>query len=245
MKRLLQKKYLRGLITVLPFIFQSYSSYSQSSDMGLWTSLQIEKDLSKKWSLGIEQEIRLKENCAQVDELYTEIEGHYKFLPGLKAGLGYRFIEKVDFEKYYSNYLRFGHRLFGELIYKYRIRSLTFLFRTRGESEIKYVYSSEKGKIPRWAWKNKFEIKYRLMRFEPYFGTELRYQFTDPRHPESNFSLNRIWIYGGVDISLIPDHTIGVYYLYQKEWNLADAETRNIFGLQYSIVLPSGRKKSR
>jgi hypothetical protein len=229
----------------LLLLITSTIGVSQSTDNGFWTSFQIEKEISKKWSVSIEQEVRLKENYTQVDELFTEIDGSYKLLPGLKASLGYRFIEKVDPEKYYVSNLRFGHRFLGELTYKYRYRSLTFVLKTQIESEYKNVYSSDKGTVPGWAWKNKFEIKYRLMRLEPYTGTELRYQFTDPRHPESNFLLNRIWIYAGVDYSLIRNHTIGVYYLLQKEWNLTNAENRYILGIQYSIILPSGKKKSK
>ena len=126
-------------------------------------------------------------------------------------------IEKVDPQKYYVDYLRFGHRLLGELSYKYPGRSVTFQLKTRIEGEMKYIYSSDKGKVPGWDWKNKFEVKYRIIRFEPFESVELRYQFTDPRHPESDFRLNRIWICGGVDFSLFRNQTIGVFYLRQQE----------------------------
>ena len=216
---------------------------AQQQDAGLWTKFNLEKDISKKWSLYIEEEIRLKENYSQLDRFYTEIGGSYKLWKGFKLSAGYRFISKSDPVKYYWNDLRFQHRVMAELSYKYRINSLTFFYKTRFEGEMKYIYSSDKGKVPGYDWKNKLEVKYRIMRFEPYFGTEIRYQFTDPRHPESNGLLNRVWIYGGVDISIIPYHTLGVYYLLQKEWNLVGAETRYILGVQYSIQLPVSKKK--
>jgi hypothetical protein len=241
----MNRTWLRKPVFVLSLLlFFPHPGKSQRADHGFWTSFQIEKAISKRWAISFEQDIKLKENFSQADEFYTEIDGCYKVLPGLKVSLGYRFIEKVDLQKYYVDYLRFGHRFLGEAQYKYHIHLVTLILKTRIESELKNVYSSDKGKIPAWDWKNKIEVKYRLMRLEPYVGAELRYQFTDPRHPESNFLLNRIWVYAGIDYSLMRNHTIGIYYLYQKEWNLTDAENRFVIGLNYAISLPSGRKKA-
>ena len=234
--------YFTGVIFIALLLIARFA-VAQQTDAGLWTNFTIEKEITKKWSLYVEQEVRLKENYSQLDRLYTEIGGSYKPAKGLKISLAYRFIAKEDLVKYYWNDFRFGHRAMFEIFYKYRYRSLTFLYKTRIESEMKYIYSSDKGKVAGWHWKNKFEIKYRLMRFEPFIGTELRYQFRDPRHPESDWLLNRIWIYAGVDISIIKYHTLGIYYLLQKEWNLTNAENRYILGLQYSILFPAEKKK--
>ena len=227
----------------LLLILGSRFSIAQQSDAGLWSKFTLEKELRGKWSLFVEQEIRCKENYSQLDRLYTEIGGSYKPVKGLKISLAYRFLAKQDLQKYYWNDLRFGHRAILDISYKYRVSSLTFLYKTRFESELKYVYSSDKGGVPAWNWKNKFEIKYRIMRLEPYIGTELRCQFRDPRHPESDWSCNRIWIYAGVNVSIIKNQTLGIYYLVQKEWNLVAPVDRYILGIEYSILLPSGKKK--
>jgi|WetSurMetagenome_2_1015567.scaffolds.fasta_scaffold390517_2 hypothetical protein len=235
------------VIWIFLFLFLAGSGnvFSQPADNGLWTTFQLEKEITKKWSVSIEEELRLHENWSHVDRLYTEIGGSYKFLRGFKATIGYRFIEKVDPEKYYADNLRFAHRILGELSYRYHYSSFTFLLKTRIEGEMKYIYSSDKGKVPGYDWKNKFEIKYRILRIEPYAGVELRYQYTDPRHPESNFLLNRIWIYAGADFSIFRYHTIGLYYLRQHEWNLVNAEDMNVLGIQYSITLPRSGKKAK
>lgn len=228
---------LRWLIFALVF-FVVRSAFAQSTDYGLWGTLQIEKNFTKKFSLSLEQEIRFDENCSQLDELYTEISSSYRLVRGWKIGLGYRFIEKVNREKYYVNNLRFGHRFLGEIQYRYRYRSWTFLFRTRLESELKNVYSSEKGTVPGWDWKNKVEVKYQLGRFEPYAGGEARFQIRDPRHPESDFLFNRYRIFAGSDFSILKGHSVGIYYLLQEEWNLSDANAMHVIGLNYSIRLP-------
>jgi hypothetical protein len=219
--------------------------FSQSADNGLWTTVQVEKEFPKRWSVFIEEEVRLKENGSQLDRIYTEIGGSYRFFKGFKVSAGYRFIEKADPEVYYIDDLRFAHRLMGEVSYRYHYSSFTFLLKTRIEGEMKYIYSSEKGKVPGYDWKNKFEVKYRIMRFEPFAGVELRYQFTDPRHPESNLLLNRAWIYAGVDFSLFRYQTIGLYYLRQQEWNLVNAENKNVLGIQYSLTLPKDMKRKK
>jgi hypothetical protein len=237
-------RYFSGILFIY-FLAVCDIVFSQPADNGLWTSIQVEKEFSKRWSVSLEEEVRLKENYSQIDRLFTELEASYKLIRGLKVSLGYRFVEKVDFEKYYANDLRFEHRWLCEIQYKYRYRLVTFLYKTRIESEMKNIYSSEKGKVAGWGWKNKLEVKYRLTRVEPYAGVELRYQFTDPRHPESDFLLNRIWIYGGVDYSIVKNQTIGIYYLFQKEWNLVDAGKNYILGVKYSILLHSDKKKSK
>jgi hypothetical protein len=226
-----------------------HAVYSQSADAGMWNSFTIEKDISKRLSVFASQELRLKENFTQPDELFTDLGASYKPLKRVKLSFSYRFIEKYDPRTYYWQGFRFGHRLMLDLSYRYKIKRWILSYRSRWQTEMKYVYSSDKGKVPEWEWRNRFEIKYDLNRFEPYAGTELFYQFRNPRHPEGDFSLYTIKVVAGADFHIDRMNTIGVFFLVQRDrnipnpQNLSDAGNMNVLGVEYSIVFPAVKKK--
>ncbi|MEI7663338.1 MAG: DUF2490 domain-containing protein [Bacteroidota bacterium] len=236
-------KRLLALPLILAFLTFAQTAAGQQDDMCLWSKFTIEKALSARYSVYVTQESRLRENISRPDELYLEGGGSMKAGYGLKLSMGYRFSGNFDDVKYYSLGMRYHHRGFLDLDYKVRRGQFTFNFRARLQAEFKNVYSSDKGKVPEWYWRDKFEVKYRIRRFEPYLGVEPHFQIIDPRNPEGNFSVNRLWIFAGVGYSVMKHHTVGIYYMVQREWKVPTPQNKYIIGIEYSISLPHGKKK--
>ena len=210
------------------------TAYSQRQpDMGMWNTISVEKVFSKNYSVSIDEEIRLRDNISRLNLLYTNFSFNYKPIKGLKIGLTYRSIQK------YQGWIEFSlrHRMMLDISYKYRMGNFVLGYRSRFQSEVKDYYSSEKGQIPEWFWRNKVDFKYNIKKFEPYIGTEFRYQFTDPRNPEWNYGWHRYRSFIGVDYNINSKNSVGIYYLIQREFNVSDPEYIYILGLQYSVVL--------
>jgi long-subunit fatty acid transport protein len=211
----------------------------QQTDAGMWSTLSIEKDITKKFSVGLDQEVRLKNNSSRLSLLYTNVSAGYKINKGFKLGFGYRWIDKYEKEGYFS----FKHRLMLDISCKYKISDLSLGYRSRIQSEIGNVYKSSLGGIPEWYWRNKFEIKYELNNFTPYINAEFGYQVIDSKNPRADYAFHRVRTSVGLDYKINKQNSIGIYYLNQQEFDIDDPSNSNILGLQYSISF--GRNKNK
>ncbi|MFH0895527.1 MAG: DUF2490 domain-containing protein [Bacteroidota bacterium] len=220
----------RKLITLF-FLFFAFTARAQVKDAGLWTTLSVEKDFSKKISMSIDEEMRLIENCSRIDLFYTNFGMTYKFNKQIRVGFTYRLTEK----KQDNNMFSIRNRLMLDLTYKRKFYGFIFQYRSRIQSEIRNYYSSETGKIPSWDWRNKFEVKYDKDQFVPYAGTELFLQLNDPNDPETNRMMPQIRCFAGMDYKINQNNTLGMYGLINKEINVSNPVTTYIFGIQYAI----------
>jgi hypothetical protein len=205
----------------------------------MWNTFSIEKEFTKKFSLMIDEELRLRDNFSRLNLFYTNIGASYKFIKNGKASLIYRPIQKyLGTNRSFS----FRNRLMLDLSYKYKFADFSLSYRSRIQSEIRDYYVSEKGKNPEWFWRNKFEFKYYTKKFEPYFGTELRYQIIDSRNPETNYGWHRGRYFAGIDYNINKNNSFGIYFLIQKEYGISSADDLYIVGLQYSLTLERSKK---
>ena len=224
-------------ILLLAFSLITVNRAQKQADAGMWNTITIEKELSKKIIVSVDQEFRLKYNYSTLNLFYTNISLDYKVFKGFKISPGFRFIQKYLKEDYFS----FRYRLLLDASYKYELFHFLFCYRSRVQTEIRDYYTSEVGKIPEWYWRNKFDIKYNFNKFVPYIGTEVRYQIFDPKNPATNNGWHRARMYAGIDYKLNKGNSIGIYFLKQQEYDIDDPNDLYIIGLQYALSI--GRNK--
>jgi hypothetical protein len=205
-------------------------------DAGMWNTISIEKEITKKFSLILDEEIRLRDNFSQLNLLYTNFGASYKIIKGLKVALIYRLIEKYEGTNYTFS---FRNRLMLDISYRYKIQDFSISYRSRLQYEVRNYYSSDKGKLPEKFWRNKFEVKYDINKFTPYVGVELRYQMNDPRNQLADGGWHRARYFIGVDYDINKRNSVGIYYLIQREYYVVDPMDLYILGLQYSLTLPT------
>jgi Protein of unknown function (DUF2490) len=227
------RKHLRFLIFAILIITGSQLS-AQHSDLGNWNTLSFNKDINKKLTLNLDQELRFRNNLTRLNLLYTNVGVTYKINKSVRIAGVYRFIAKYKDDDLWG----YRHRLYADLILKHRPGRFAFVYRSRMQWEWRGAgYSSEYGRVPEIYWRNLFKASYKLNDLvSPYLGTELRVQLQNPRIPYHN-GFDRTRFMGGIDIQLNKISTLGIYYLLQKEWNVIDPETLNIIGLEYSISI--------
>ena len=229
----LKKLFLFFLLSIFFMLPNKLCLAQTPPDAGMWNTFSIEKGITKKFSISMDEEVRLRENFSRLNLLYTNLGINFKAMKGSKASLTYRFIEKYDEDDMFS----FRNRLMLDLSYKYRINKISLAYRSRLQAECKKYFSSKNGKNPEWFWRHKFEIKYNTDRYEPYIGTELRYQIRDPRNPDTDLGFHRIRIFAGLDYNITRKQSAGIYYLIQREFSVDDPQNLYILGLEYSITL--------
>jgi len=101
----------RYIIIVLFYFFAITSLMAQSSDdFGIWTNIEIEKKINKKWTLDGEVEFRTRDNSSEINRWGLKLGGNYSIIKEIKVGLAYQFIYFHDIK--YSDFQP-RHRFIG------------------------------------------------------------------------------------------------------------------------------------
>ncbi len=120
-------------ISFVLIVNQGYSQggeYVEVRDLESWFSMELKYKLNKKWSFGLQEQLRLENNSSEIDGYFTQFTSAYKLFKNLEAGVGLRYISKNDNEgkiQGYRNYFRyhldasFKHKI-SRFSIKYRLR---------------------------------------------------------------------------------------------------------------------------
>jgi hypothetical protein len=228
----------RLLLCLVTLIGLTERMAESQSNFGMWNTLSVEKEISKRFSACIEEELRLKDDILRLNLLYTEVGASYKPFKGFKLGLMYRLTEKyADDDKFY-----FRNRLMFDVSYKYHVAGFVIGYRSRVQSESENKTNHHE---PEWFWRSKLELKYTIGKFTPFAGTELRYQIKVPRHPETDGGWHRVRYFVGTEYSFNKNNVVGIYYLKQHEFYILDPNNLDIVGLQYSVTLAHKKKHKK
>ena len=218
----------------LPFYILHSSSFAQHNDAWQWTTLSIEKKITPKMSVIVDEELRLFNNISRINLFYTNIGTSYKINNYFKVAGVYRWIEKSKPDGIYSS----RHRFYIDAFFKYKYNPVTFVYRARLQTQVRDINSNEDGTVPESYWRSKFDFKFDLNRdYTPYIAAEFRYQFANNRLMEANNTFDRGRYYIGCDYEINKRNSFGLYYMIQREFNVNDPETDYTIGLAYSLSL--------
>jgi len=223
---------MKKLITTCIVAFLCLSAFAQTNDFGMWNTLSINKSLNSKFGLGIDQELRLRDNCTTVNLVYTNFGVNYKVRDWFKIALVYRFIDKHKDD--FSWGVR--HRVYTDLTFKVKPENFALSYRARFQMEWRGLgYDASLGNAPEVFLRNQVKCAYKgAGNFEPYAGIEIRWQIQNPRIPYHE-SIDRARYFAGVSYDFNKHNTVGTYFLLQKETNVVDRQTLYIWGLEYTL----------
>ena len=225
------KKFQKSIVILALFILYNPKIIkAQVSDFGAWTTLSIEKKINKNFSANLTEELRFFQNLNRFNLSYTNLGLSYKLNKSVKFSLVYRFIQKYTQE----NYISWRHRIYLDMQLKQKFYPLTFVFRSRLQSQIRDYYSSSDGYIPERYWRNKFDVRYEIGRFlAPYIAAEFRYQFVNDRNKEANSRFNRGRYYLGMQYQYSERTSFDFYLMNQREFNVNNPERNYIVGAEW------------
>ncbi|MCX6244393.1 MAG: DUF2490 domain-containing protein [Bacteroidetes bacterium] len=220
------RKVIPAVFLFLCLLFPQKGIFAQVNDAQLWTSLNIEKKITPVLSAHFTEEVRLNENITEVGTIFSDFSLSYRLGKRFKIAAGYRFSNQRNVDDSYDK----RHRYYFDLGYREKVKPVTFLLRTRFQSEYSNIYSSEDGFVPDNHARVKLTLKFDLNRkFVPYI------------EGESFFRLNRI-VYGsfdqlrlcgGIEYTFNRMHMVDVHYLFRKEYNVKHPETDYVVGISY------------
>jgi hypothetical protein len=225
------KRWIILFLVLTTFSSRSIAIVQGSSDLGLWTSINLEGNISPKFSLFFSEEVRLNENISRLNLLFSNGGVEYKINKNIRVALAYRFSEKYTQDAFFS--LR--HRIQLDITLKKSIDRFDFSYRQRLQFVMKDIYSSETGFLPEWVSRHKFQVKYKLNKyFAPHVAVELRQQIQGPKHPELNSLFYQTDYLAGLDYKLGLRSCIGLYYLFRDGYYRKTFKYLNVIGLEYT-----------
>ena len=231
---------------------------AQGDDFGLDFSLEAQKKLSKKWSIGLEGEFRTRDNTKTVDRWSLGLGVDYKVTKWLKASAGYAFLydhnERISYyertddavlegdaevgdPKKCARYWAPRHRFNVSLtLDKKLFGDFRFSLRERWQ----YTYRPEHTVSERWSYLNQaYDGKEKTYsgKGRNVLRSRLQVEFDKKGcafNPYANveffnaWSLQKTRFNVGLDYKLSKQHTLGAFYRYQNVRNDDDDYEPNI-----------------
>jgi hypothetical protein len=224
------KKYLFATI----LLANASLLFAQNSDWGLWTSIEAEKKLSKKWELGVEAQYRSKDNMRVTDQLRLGADISYKAGNYVKLGAGYELIAKHKVKR--DDYV-YRNRFKVQAIGSYKYARFTASWRTRMQLTLMET-DAPRGDIfeddsYKWVWRNRFGLKYDIKKspLKPYINVELfNHLFSDL---ESSYYKNRFSI--GAEYRLNKRHSLEAGYKLETEIDAKRKYKFNVLKVGYTF----------
>lgn len=219
------KAFLLGAIVLLT---AGQPLLSQVSDAALWTSVNIEKKINQRISIGLSNEFRFNENISKLGTLYNDLGVGYRFNKNLRLSVNYRFVNKRLLDDSYSQ----RHRFYADLTAKKKFSPVECIVRLRFQQQYKDMYVSEDGLVPDFYFRPKLSLKYLgFNKLEPFISYEAFFPLwsVTPDIPDGHrFSV-------GIDYSFDRRNSIEFFGAYNLELGNPLKQTDYIAGVGYSF----------
>ena len=208
---------------------------------GLIAGAEVEKKVNKQLSVGVEAELRTRNDFKTMERWSLGLAASYKFNKWLKADAGYtllntNFREDISYKSSgaYNNwrpsYWGVRHRVYTSLTGTYKFKNdLRFSLRERWQ----YTYRPEKT-VTRWDFDNSWwEDKVRSGKGKNQLRSRLQLEYDKKKAlltPFASVELYNSWAIEkirytvGTDINLSKSHTFNVFYRFQDMKNVDNGE---------------------
>lgn len=215
-------------------------TYAQSGSYGTWTGIEVDKDY-KKWGFSAETELRTIYYLRLIDRWSMGISADYSLTKGLKAGLGYELMSKLDYDPDYVKSYFIRNRFYGWATGKVKVNDFSLSLRERLQVTAKEDRQQTDGSIddykinPAWAWRNKLAVEYNIpkCKLTPSFSFET---FYDLNNPDGN-SFENLRYTLDFDYKLNKKNHVSIYGVVNSSLNSDDTDGKYILGLSYKHSL--------
>lgn len=224
---------LRSILLV--FCIVPVFGQSETTDINSWFVAAFEFEPANDLTIGIEGQLRLKEDISVVDQYFGEFNAKYKLPAGFRIGAGLRYIRDNDTQgniQGYENHLRYN--IDGS--FRHKIERFSLRFRLRYQNRNELGISKDEGDIHREAIRLRTRIVYdiRKWKLDPSLAIEFFNRFRS-RNYDNGFNKYRITI--GTNYKVKKVGRFAFAYLYENEFNIVDPRSYHILKLGYTFEL--------
>ena len=230
--------YLR-LLSIATFLSMALSNgygqegeYIEVRDLETWTSAQVGLKLNKKWSLGLEGQLRLDKNSQELKSIFSELGAAYKFSKHFSITGGFRYSIKNDNVGQVQGLEHFmRYQLDAE--YKHDLKRFDLSYRFRYTNANEFGITQADGDIPEQFFRLKTGVDYNIRnwKLDPELAGEIFTKYV--KDGQSN-GFDSFRITAGTSYDLKSFGKIGLYYRMDREITSYYPKTTNIVMLKYA-----------
>ncbi len=204
-------------------------------DLETWSSIGLRYKFNKKWSIAVQEQLRLKDNSSTIDQYFTQGTIKYKPIKPIWFGLSARYIRNNDNQgkiQGYENHMRF-HADFG---YKHNISRFKLKYRVRYQHKNELGISAADGDEARTFARFKVDGKYNIKKWklDPGLAAEIFYN-TSNSVVTDQLQRIRFTLYTNYDEWDFGDFRM--FYRLERDLNTTYPKTTHIVGLNYQLTL--------
>ena len=224
---------LFAILAVAPSVEAQEGTYYTIRDLELWTSAKLKYKMNKKWSLGLEQQFRFKDNASVMDQYFTEMELKRDLGKHFSVSIGGRFIRNNDTQgkiQGYENHFRW----YSNLAYQHDIKRFSLNYRLGYQAANELRVEDDTKRTVRLKVESTYNIK--KWNFDPTLSVEIFNRLT----ASEGFYKMRFTL--GTDYKIKNFGEIGIYYRMERELQGLYPKTTNIAGFTYQYTLKNKKK---
>jgi hypothetical protein len=211
-------------------IFCMPSLQAQQKDFQFWPSAGIDLGLNKNLKVMLEEEVRLKENCTQMERQVNDLGIGYKFNKYFRADLFYRIEANW---KTYDDY-RWKQGFYADFALKQTTGRFVLGYRLRLQSSRIEFNNNDDNLFSSFINRHKFTIAYNIQNIPitPFFEEEF---FLNSASHQLEMIKNRTWL--GITYSPGKMHEFSLKYGIDHDRLVADPLTSFIIAFNYTLNL--------
>lgn len=151
----------KNTILISLFLFLTNILFSQEvkvvRDFGAWIGFNVEKEMSKKIEVNLEQQVRYYKNATKFDDYIVDLGVKYKMNKNFKLGTNFRYSYNAKRWKDAENDYRYNL----DLLYSGKIFSkFNFYYRLRYQHEYVNFFEKPSSNIHYSGIRNKLKLRY-------------------------------------------------------------------------------------
>jgi len=198
---------------------------AQTDDWGVWSTIDIEKKLNKRWNAAAGLEYRWEDGMALTDQIRGNFGAVYnpKKIP-VKFGVGYTLIANKKTKK---DIFVYRNRFQLEATGSFKFNRFTVSWRPRLQATF-YDPTEKKGGDEKWVMRNRFGLKYNIKKTP--FKLYTQFEFFNRIFSELEPSYYKNRFSTGVDISIGKKHGLDIGY---KQENKLSGYEKTRFDVLY------------
>ena len=203
---------------------------AQQKDFQFWPSANVDLELSKKLKLMLEEEVRVKENCTQMERQINDLGVGYKINNFFRVALFYRIEANW---KTYDDY-RWKQGFYADMALKQTTGRFILRYRLRLQSSRIEFNSNEDNLLSNFVNRHKFIVAYNIQNrpLTPFIEEEV---FLNSVSHQLELINNRTWI--GISYSPGKIHEFSLKYGIDRERLVPDPLTSFIIAINYKLNL--------
>ena len=208
------------------------SAQKAEKDFQLWSNLEVEAPINKRWMIHIQHQSRFVNNATQYGYSYFDAGGLYRISKNLRFTFNYIFADKKRTDPSFS----YRHQFEGYFTYRKKVGNFVFFDRLLSDMQFKDYNDDPQGNHLRDFYiRNKVTMRYKLPhKITPYIAAEAYYKLDGIYYERGYHGFNRIRLFYGI-LYNISEHWLAEVSLTNEFNHDAIIPTNNTF-LSFGLV---------